>query len=44
MHDYEAENLINEAISLMSIGDSSVELTGNGKPNVLYLHLARDGR
>ena len=47
-HDYPAlenqlEILINEAVSLTSIDDSSVELTIIGEPNNLYLHLARHG-
>ena len=44
-HDYTTlenhpESLINEAISLISLDDSSVKLIR--KPNNLYLHLARD--
>ena len=47
-HDYctlenQPERLINEAISLISVDDSSVKLTRNGEPNDLFLHLARDG-
>ena len=47
-HDFptlenQLESLINEAISLMSIDDSSVKLTRNGEPNKLFLYLARDG-
>ena len=37
------ESLINEAILLTLIDDSSDKLTTNGEPNNLYLHLARDG-
>ena len=37
------ETLINEAISLISIDDSSVKLTINGELNYLYLQLASDG-
>ena len=37
------ESLINEAISLISIDDSSVKLTINGEANNLYVHLAKDG-
>ena len=48
MHHYstlenQTESLIYEAISLISIGDSSVKLTRNGETNNLYLRLARDG-
>ena len=47
-HDYptaenQPESWINEAISLMSIGDSFVKLTRNEELNILHLHLARDG-
>ena len=45
-HDYptmenQLASYINEALSLISIGDNSVKLTENGEPNNLYLHLAR---
>ena len=36
------ESLLNETISLTSMGDSSVKLTRVEEPNNLYLHLARD--
>ena len=47
-HDYpilenQPESMMNEAISLTSIDDSSVKLTRVGEQNKLYLHLARDG-
>ena len=47
-HDYstlenQSESIINEAISLISIDDSSVKLKRNGEPNNLCLHLAREG-
>ena len=37
------ESVVNEAIFLISIGDSSVKLARNGEPNNLYQYLARDG-
>ena len=47
-HDYltlenQPESLINEAICVISIDNSSVKLTRNGEQNNLYLHQARDG-
>ena len=36
------ESFINEAIPLILIDDSTVELTKNGEQNNLYLHLARN--
>ena len=40
--EIQADNLINEAISLTLMDDSSVKLTLVGEPYNLYLHLARE--
>ena len=47
-HDYptlenQIESLINGAISLTSMDDSSIKLKRAGESNNPYLHLARDG-
>ena len=42
MLENQAESSIYEAISLISIDDSSIKLKRNEEPKKLYLHLARD--